>query len=86
MNNFLNFNAKWALYSIINSANLAEFEVVKERLCFKQIYECCEEEEKYEEIQATFGTAYLGNCWAKFDMQCNKTVGHLRCRPSTING
>ena len=30
----------------------------------KQIKECCEEEEeKYEEIQKTFGTAYLRNRW-----------------------
>ena len=52
-----NFNAKWALYSIIDSANLVEFEVGEG--C---INVCCKEE-KYEE-NTTFGTAYLGNCWA----------------------
>ena len=46
-------------------ANLVEFKVGEG--CFKWIKECCEEveeEEKYEEVRATFGTAYLRNHWA----------------------
>ena len=37
-----NFNAKYVLYSINDSANLAEFEVGK--VVFKQINEPCKEE------------------------------------------
>ena len=66
MNNSLNFNwnpakfnTKWALYSIIYSANLMEFEVV-----LKGIKECCKKEEKYEETRGTFGIVYLRNRWA----------------------
>ena len=35
----------------------------KGKVVSKRIKECCEEE-KYEEIWVTFGTTYLGNCWA----------------------
>ena len=42
-NFYPNFNAKWVLYSIIDGANLAEFEARKS--CFN---ECCKEDEREE--------------------------------------
>ena len=51
----------WDINIVIDGVNLAEFKVGEG--CFKPINECCKEEEKYEEIRATFGTTYLGIHW-----------------------
>ena len=68
-----NFNTKWALYNIIDGANLAEFEVGEGR-----INKCCEKEENTKKFGRLLEPRISGTAGPipfKFDTQGNETVG-----------